>query len=243
MYFAANAVTTSIIGAVSGSLVYENIKNLFISKDARGIKYAVGEIADGVVITAEEKVALEMGVSPESVFNLGTLMIPFIVCIACLLGALLAMKMPRNYTPDVVSRELKRLNPDMNIPELEYEKAPEDKKEIIFVQVGLSVLSGFIFGFIWTGYLLKSVKELTSKGKSLITFALCCFVPFASAVCVYKINKTLSEKADELSVDIGKNGLLHSILSIVFPILPINVITLALLQRKVNKLYAELECK
>ena len=32
MYFAGNAVTTSIVGAISGSLVYEYIKNLFISK-------------------------------------------------------------------------------------------------------------------------------------------------------------------------------------------------------------------
>ena len=32
MYFAANAVTTSIVGAVSSGLVYENIKNIFTTK-------------------------------------------------------------------------------------------------------------------------------------------------------------------------------------------------------------------
>ena len=31
MYFAGQAVTTSIIGAVAGSLVYENLKMLFFS--------------------------------------------------------------------------------------------------------------------------------------------------------------------------------------------------------------------
>jgi Na+/melibiose symporter-like transporter len=40
MYFAGNAVTTSIVGAISGSLVYEYIKNLFISKEASGIVWA-----------------------------------------------------------------------------------------------------------------------------------------------------------------------------------------------------------
>ena len=57
------------------------------------------------------------------------------------------------------------------------------------------------------------------------------------------MNKALSEKAAELSVDTGKTSLMPAILCFIFPILPMNVITLALLQRKVNKLYAELEAK
>ena len=47
----------------------------------------------------------------------------------------------------------------------------------------------------------------------------------------------LKEKADALGVKIVGNKVLFIILGIVFPILPVNVGALALLQKNVNKLY------
>ena len=91
MYFAANAVTTSIVGAISGSLVYENIKMLFISKGASGVVYATN--------TAEA--AAKFGIDASNVFNLGTLLVPFIVCFVCIVGILLAFRMPKDFTPEL----------------------------------------------------------------------------------------------------------------------------------------------
>ena len=89
MYFAANAVTTSIVGAISGSLVYENIKMLFISKGASGVVYATN--------TAEA--ATKFGIDASNVFNLGTLLVPFIVCFVCIVGILLAPPVSSSAAP------------------------------------------------------------------------------------------------------------------------------------------------
>jgi hypothetical protein len=67
MYFAAQAVTTSIIGAIASSLVYENIKMLFISKAKGGVVWAEPSTTlapDGtlVEITAAENAANMFGV-------------------------------------------------------------------------------------------------------------------------------------------------------------------------------------
>ena len=239
MYFAANAVTTSIVGAISGSLIYENIKNLFISKEAGGIWYGTGSVNDqGVLVeTAEQLAAKAFGVAEASVYNLGTLMVPFIVCIVCILGAVLAMKMPKDYTPGLVAIELKKFDPDLDISSISNEVVEEEKGETIFVQIGLSILSGFIFGFIWLAFLLKSLKELVGKGKTALVWALASFVPFAGAFVAVKMHKELSNKASELGVKLVGNNVLFIILSVIFPILPVNVITLALIQKNVNTIY------
>ncbi|MBO5279904.1 MAG: hypothetical protein J6B55_01660, partial [Clostridia bacterium] len=59
--------------------------------EASGIKYAVGKITDtGEKISAEMIAADAFGVAEDTVFNLGTLVIPFVVCAVCILGAILA---------------------------------------------------------------------------------------------------------------------------------------------------------
>ena len=235
MYYAANAVTTSIVGAVSGSIVYENIKNLFISKEAGGIEYAVGY--EGV--TAEEIVADAMNVSVGSVFNLGTLLVPFIVCIVCILGAILAMKMPKDYTPELVAKELKKFDPNLDISSVSSETPKEEKGEILFVQIGLSVLSGFLFGFIWTAFLFKSIKEITGKGKTVLLWAISALIPFASVFTLSMSYDALRTKANEAGVKLVGAKWLYIALAIVFPILPVNIVALAMMQHSVNKLYSK----
>ena len=80
MYFAGNAVSTSIIGAISGSLVYETIKMLFISKGQSGIVWAE-KIEDAATL---------LGADVSNVFNFGTLLVPFIVCFVCIAGFIIA---------------------------------------------------------------------------------------------------------------------------------------------------------
>jgi hypothetical protein len=228
MYFAAQALMTSIVGAISGSLIYVQIKMLFISREAGGVVWAenIGEAA--------EKFG---GVSEGSVFNLGTLLIPFIVCIVCILGAVICRKFPRDFTHREVALEFKKQYPDIDLGEVEPELC-EEKEEIVFVQIALSILSGFIFGFVWLGFLLKSLKETVAIKSRAAFYLLSAFIPFANIYCVIKAHDALSAKCRECGAKRFGNRAAIILSNLLFPILPINIVNLVILQVNVNRLYA-----
>ena len=233
MYFAGNAVATSIVGAISGSLIYENIKMIFFTKS--GDFTWAESFAEAAV-----KFGIDEANIASSVFNFGTMLVPFIVAIVCILGAVLAFRLPKDFTPILIAKEFKKQDPSLDISEIENDPtsyAKEEKGEIIFVQIGLSVLSGFIFGWIWAAYLLKSVKELTGKYKNILGWALSCFCPFASIYFMMKAYDDLKEVADAKGVKLVGNKALYIALSSVFFLLPLNIVGLALMQHNVNKLY------
>lgn len=232
MYFAANAVVTSIVGAISGSLVYEYIKNLFISKDASGIVWS-----QSAVDAANQ---FGLGGDVTKVYNLGNLMVPFVVCITCVIGFLIAFKMPKDYTPTVLAQEFKKFDPSLDISGIEDEmEEKKDKGEIIFVQVALSILSGFIFGFIWLAFLLKSVKKnITGKGSCIARWLLAALLPFAGIFVVLKLRKELTAVANERGVKLFLPAWLLVAASVILPILPVNIIALSLIQHAANKIYA-----
>lgn len=228
MYFAAQAVTTSVAGAIASSLVYENIKQLFISKSASGVVWAENI----------EEAAAKFGVLESQVFNLGTLLVPIIVCVFCIIGFILAFRMPKDYTPTLVAKELKKFNPDLDISAVVEMEAQESKEkgEIIFVQITLSILSGFLFGFIWLGFLLHSIKSLVQKKMYTVKYLLAAFIPFASIFVFLKEQKHLEEKAKELGVKLVGGKALHIIFGILFPLAFCNVVSLSIIQHNVNKL-------
>ena len=226
MYFAANAVTTSIVGAISGTLVYENIKMLFISKGASGVVYAAN--------TADA--ASKFGVDAANVFNLGTLLVPFIVCFVCLLGVVLAFRMPKDFTPELVAKELKKMNPDLDISNIKADVDENGKGEFIPVMIGLSVLSGFIFGFIWTAYLFKSIREQNASFKAKLVWLLACLFPFGDVIAVLIAFNALKAEADKKGVTLCGNKAILAISCVILPILPVNMIALSILQKNVNKL-------
>ena len=240
MYFAGNAVTTSIVGAISGNLVYEYVKNIFIAK-GKGLVWA--EATDSLsapevayehffgVLGSEEAVA-------SSVFNFGNLLVPFIVLITCLAGFFLAYKFPRDLTPTVLAEEFKAMDPSLDISGIEESEAKVEKGEIIFVQVGLSILSGFIFGFIWLGMLLSSIKAYVKNLKVLPVYLLAAFVPFASVFVTLKMRKALLAECAEKGVSLKLPVSALVISSILLPILPINVVALGLIQSAMNKIYS-----
>lgn len=231
MYFAANAVTSSIVGAISGSLIYEYIKNLFISKSASGIIWAqkAEDAAD----------AFGFGGDVTKVYNLGNLLVPFIVCITCILGYFIAFKMPRDYTPAILASEFKKMDPSIDISKYENMTEPkQEKQEIVFVQVGLSVLSGFIFGFIWEGMIWGSVRKLTGKGSRVLRWFICTLIPFAQMFVMLRARKELIEEAEKRGVKIKLPLAVIVITSIILPLFPINVVSLAMFQNAINKLYA-----
>ena len=237
MYFAAQALISSIVASVSGSLVYENIKMLFISKDASGIKWAENY---------EEAAAL-FGVAEESVFNFGIILIPFIVSFFCILGIVLAARWPKNFSHKEVARELKAQDPTLDISAVEAEPdefEAEDKSEIIFVQIGLWVLSGSLFGFIWSAFLLKSIKSFKAEFKNILAWALSAFVPFVGIFFSLKAHKAMEQRAEALGVKLINAKVAYIITGILLPLLPVNLIGLALLQANANRLHrAEAKAK
>jgi len=235
MYFAGNAVATSIVGAISGNLVYEYIKNVFVTKDfSQGFKWATSsadayELFFGAAGTDAEVAS--------SVFNFGNLIVPFIVCITCVAGFFIAFKLPRDFTPSILAKDMKESDPTLDISGIEDEQIKEEKGEIIFVQIGLSILSGFIFGFIWYSFLLKSIKELSGKCRRALSWVLSCFVPFAAIYFMLKNHEALLTLAEEKGVKLKGNKAVYIILGIILPILPVNFVSLAIMQSDVNKLY------
>ena len=227
MYFAAQAVTTSVVGAVASSLVYENIKMLFIGKGATGVVHAVNS----------ETAATLLGVAESQVFNLGTLIVPIIVSIMCLVGFIVAFKMPKDYDSNTIAKEIKKLNPDLNITEeqtiIETEEDKKDK-DSVFVNICLSILSGFIFGFIWLVFTLKHLGTVINQKKKALIYLASTFIPFFGLFYLLRVNKKLMAKAKDEGKTIKNKALVYILTSLVLPILPLNFISLAVLQNDLN---------
>ncbi len=234
MYFAGNAVATSVVGAVSGSLIYEYIKMYFFAPGAG-------------IIWAETYESAKAALGVEQVYNLGTTLVPFIVAATCVLGFFLAFRMPKDYTPRILAREMKKYDPSLDITEIEtnpkYE-TKEEKGEITFINIGLTILSGGIFGFIWVGYLLKSLKEISGKKfNSFAWWLLSCLVPWTQIITILKMTALIRDSATERGIALLRQPwysivrVVLIVLAVVFPILPLNVIALANLQRHVNEIY------
>ena len=188
MYFAAQAFATSVVGAIASYGVYDILKNIFVSGDFRFVWAEATEL-----LSAQEVAESLLGTG--NVYNFGVMIVPFIVAILCVVGFLFAFRMPRDYSPAEVAKSFKKMYPDLDISEYEnvtHEK--EEKGEILFVQIALSVLSGFLFGFIWYGMLLSSVKKLTGKGKRALFWALGCFIPFFGIFAMLRLNKALARR-------------------------------------------------
>lgn len=239
MYFAGNAVVTSIVGAISGNLVYEYIKNVFLAK-GKGLVWA--EASDGLSASEAAYKAL-FGIEgtaeqvATSVFNFGNLIVPFIVSVTCIAGFFIAFKLPRDFAPTVLAAEYKVMDPSVDTSCIADDQVKEERSEIIFVQIGLSVLSGFIFGFIWSGLLMKSVGEIKSGFKTLVFYLVSALVPFASVYTVLKMREAIADEAERCGIKVSVNKWALIITSVIFPILPLNVIALALLQSGMNKVY------
>ena len=245
MYFAGNAVVSSIVGAISGNLIYEYLKNVFFVRGHGLVWLSSDALSTSTLPTASDlayQTAYGVWVESEvatNVYNFANLIVPFIVLVTCVLGYFVAFKLPRDFTPTIVAEEFKKLDPTLDISSVKDDEVKEEKGEILFVQIGLSILSGFIFGFIWLTFLMKSIKEFRPSLKRAIPFALSCLIPFASIPVALKLRKEILAAAEENGVDVKISAPALIASSLVLPMLFMNVISLALLQRGVNKIYSE----
>lgn len=85
MYFAIQSLIASIMAAVSTGLVYEQLKNIVTPK-----------VIDGVAVAGEE-------------WKVGASLIPVIVSLACVFGMIMAGKLPKSYTEEIVAEEMKAI--------------------------------------------------------------------------------------------------------------------------------------
>ena len=239
MFFAAQAFTTSVIGAVASSLVYENIKNLFIAKGAKGVVFAKATETLSAAQVAAEKFGITFDAALKGsdltfkVFNLGTLLVPFFVAVFCLLGFIIAFKMPKNYSPKEVSDALGLQKEYEEHKDLfPQEDNQEIKDESLIVNIALWVLSGSIFGILWQLFLMRQTNVFAEKRIKFINWiiSLLCF-PY-HAVIAFRINQEIGKKAQKLGVSVKNLGVLHIILCVLGLGLASNII----LQVQMNKL-------
>ena len=225
MYFAAQAFTTSIVGAIASYGVYDILKNIFVTKSFSFTWAKATETASAIEVAGQN-----LNVGTGELFNFGVMIVPFIVAIMCIVGFIFAFKMPKEYTPECVAKELKKYDESLDISQITDEpETKKDKGEIVFVQVALSILSGFIFGFIWTAFLFKSIDKLTEKKRTLLYWILGCIIPFAGIFVLISQFKAVEGKLS------AKYVVLSVITGLVLPILPCNIVSLAVLQSRVNK--------
>ena len=234
MYFAGNAVVSSIVGALSGSLIYEYVKNVFITKDFKFVFASTPNEAFIKLMGLSEDYTVSAA-EAASVFNFGNLIVPFIVATFCILGFFVAFLMPRDYSAVLVARDMKKQDPSLDISEIEAEDETVENGEIIFVQLGLWALSGSLFGFIWSAFLISSTKAVKGALNVLLYIA-ACFIPFAQIPVVMAMRKAILERAKNDGVEMKICLPLLIALSVCFPIMPVNIITLSILQHKMNKL-------
>ena len=232
MYFAVQAFTTSVVGAIASYGIYEIIKNFFFSTKAGGLVYAEATAEKKAYVIAAEK----FGVAENAVFNLGTTLVPIVVCVFCIIGFIVSFRMLKNYSPKEVAYGL-------GLGE-EYEANkklfPEEKKfafesSSLIVLNALWVLTGSIMGWIWE---YQMVDEVNTFGKKISKWWIipCVCIPPFQAFIVYRLNKEVEKKCDELGIKYQKNG----ILAIICSFICLSCIGLSLVQHKLNKIANEL---
>lgn len=207
MYFAAQAFTTSIVGAISGSLIYENVKMFFISGSG-SITYAANT----------DDAVLKLGT--ENVYNLGALIIPVIVCIFCFTAFFIARKLPRHLNIDEITASFGKTGTD--IENINFAEDDDKGRDSVFVNLFLWILSFGLFGFIWQAFIIKKVENTIGKKYSLLQWLLCSVIPFYGVYYLNRISKVLGLKHRPVCL----------ISAVIFPILPLNLIALPLLTRE-----------
>ena len=255
MYFAIQALATSIVGAIASSLVYNYLK---LWQTPKGEPYVV----DGVTV--------------QDYWVNGATMVPFIVFVACILGFFFCFLMPKDYTAKTTYLDIKesaerRLSKyeakrkaetdpekaaklDQDIADckaiLAYkfdekhsignEEDRELEKNSTFANVALWILSGGIFGIISVLLDFKKFKiagvKLSGATKAIAIIA--CFVPFLGILADYKFKKAFEELEKKHGVELKSKRFVPSM--IIFACIPvpymINVYSLAIRTDMFNKI-------
>lgn len=223
MYFAVQALSTSIVGALSSSLLWENIKGLYFS-----------DIVGGIIQASSWADAIEQfGVDKYHVFSLGVTLVPFIVALFLLIGFGLTFLMPKNYSHEFVGCQI--------ISKQEYDKVANTLPQPIkypFVASSLIaydalwVLSLTIFSWIWYAGIIDASNTFAQKKFSKWWILLSVILPPFGAYICYQINKEVYAKCIQLGIKTKK----YNALILIFGILCLSCVGLSLIQHKLNKI-------
>lgn len=223
MYFAVQALTTTVVGAIASSGIYENIKMLFIDKPTGAITYALDATS----------AAETLGVAESGIYNLGTLIVPIVVCVMCLIGFIAAFKLPRDFSSEEIAKEFKKDNPDVDIS-----LAVEDKREdrdSVGVNIALWLLSLGLFGFIWSYFAIAKANKQSGGKLTFLKWLACTIIPFAGIFVLSSLRRKLEPVATEKGKKLAPTAL-YAIFAFLFPIAPLNFIGLSLLTSDTEKL-------
>ena len=230
MYFAVQAFTTSVVGAVASSGVYEVIKNFFFSTKAGGLVWVDSKEVT-LERTAQMIAAEQFGLDTAYVFNLGTTLVPIVVCVMCIVGFIFAFRMLRNYSPKEVSYALGLGEEyEANKHLFKEEQQHDVEKGSLIVLNALWVLTGSIMGWVWEYALVDTVNKFGKKISKWWLIPCVCIPPF-QAFIIYRLNKEVEKKCDELGISYQKNG----VLAVIFGFLCLSCVGLSLVQHKLNK--------
>jgi hypothetical protein len=183
MFFAVQAFVTSVVGAISGNLVFGYIRQLFISTSANGVKWA----------NNFEEAALKFGVDGATVFNLGNLLVPFIVSFFCILGFIACFFMPKFITPKSVAKQL-HLEAELELhPELiSREELKLYDEQNIGINIALSIFSAFIFDIIWGLNIIRTINKI-SKTKTKWYHVVLVLIPIVNTVVLGIYDRKLTQ--------------------------------------------------
>ncbi|MDR2828565.1 MAG: MFS transporter [Acholeplasmatales bacterium] len=221
MFFAVQAFVTSIVGAVSGNLIFGYIRQIFVNKNFTSIAWATN-VTDA---------AAHMNLDPSQVYNFGNLMVPFIVSLFCALGFIACFWMPKHINASSVAKELKLEKELSEHPELLESNNSKFEEENIVLNIILSVLSAFIFVFIWRINLIKTIDKIKNT-KTPVLLLILSFIPIANAFVVFIYCKKMFQFSDFNKKSYSK---LWPILCLVFGLLLLNPVSLGIIQYTVNK--------
>ena len=234
MYFAGQALFTCVIGAIATG-VYDAIKNLFVPRDFSTVIMVDADLMNSVGIdTSREAAAAALGLDASEVFCLGTMLVPVIVSICCILGCILAKKMCKNYEPQEIAADLGMLD----VYEQKKDLFPvvdkkEEKKESVAVNTAIWVLSGSIFGLVWKKIIINRLNQL-SENEKIPTWLWLVSIPLfpVTGYILYRSAKMLKATCDKHGVECKD----YSVVCAICGALGFGLVGYIIQQLKLNKL-------
>ena len=238
MYFAGQALFTATIGAIA-AFFYDFIKNFFVTRDFSQITKAEAVIdkANNTITQARDIAASQLGVAPSEVFCLGTMLVPIIVSICCIAGAILARKMCKNYTPAEVAADLGMSDIYEQKKDLFPQEAKEESgKESVALNCGLWVLTGSIFSVVWRYNIMKHVNKFRENKLHIAHWIVSILVFPYSGVMMYLTGKSIEQECERKGIACSKA---LSILSLIFGLIGLGLVSYIIQTIKLNKLADE----
>ena len=178
--------------------------------------------------------AQQLGVATSEVFCLGTLLVPIVVSICCIAGAILARRMCKNYTPEEVATDLGMLDVFEEKKHLfPVVETVESKKESIALNCALWVLSGSIFSVVWRYNIVKRVNDYRENKIELFHWIISVILFPYSGILMYMTGKEIVRVCESKGVKCSRA---LPVISLICAFLGLGLVANIIQTAKLNKL-------